>query len=111
MKLNPYNERKCVVIEIIGSIDAITYEQLINTISVLNSSGSSQIILDFSQVEFLSSAGLRALLISLKECRGSGGDLRIAEITNRVCKVLDLEGFTSILKLYGTVNEAIESFN
>jgi anti-sigma B factor antagonist len=61
-------------------------------------------------VEYTSSAGLRALLATVKEARIKGGDLRLASVGGSVHRVLELSGFTSILKLYGDVDAAVASY-
>ena len=65
---------------------------------------------DFALVDYTSSAGLRALLETVKETRQRGGDLRLAAVQPDVRRILDLAGFTQILKLYGNVEEAVASF-
>ena len=72
--------------------------------------GASQLVADLSQVEFMSSAGLRAILAALKEARQHGGDLRLAAAQPGVEKILKISGFTSILKAYPSVDEALSSF-
>ena len=67
--------------------------------------------MDLSQVEFMSSAGLRAILVSLKVCRREGGDLRLAAAQPGTEKVLKLTGFLTIIKSYPNVAEAQGSFN
>ena len=61
-------------------------------------------------LEYTSSAGLRVLLSTLKEARQRGGDLRLAAVQERVRRVLDLSGFTSILKCYPDVDAAVASY-
>ncbi len=61
-------------------------------------------------MDYTSSAGLRALLETVKETRQRGGDLRLAAVQPDVRRILDLAGFTQILKLYGNVEEAVASF-
>jgi len=58
----------------------------------------------------MSSAGLRALLETVKEVRKQGGDLRPAAARPEVLRVLDLSGFTSILQVFPDVDSAVASF-
>ena len=93
-----------------GSIDGLTSETLSGAMSAVLAEGRSRLIGDFARIEYVSSAGLRALLATLKESRRLGGDLRLAAVGTEVYRVLDLSGFTSILKLYPDVAAAISSF-
>jgi stage II sporulation protein AA (anti-sigma F factor antagonist) len=99
------------IISLEGSIDALNANKIEQElISQINSS-SARLILNLSKVNFLSSAGLRIILQVLKETRSQGGDLRIACAQSSVLKSLDLSGFTTILKYFPTLDEAILSFS
>ncbi len=75
------------------------------------SSGEKHLVLDLSKVEFMSSAGLRAILGALKETRQQGGDLYLAGAKAGVERVLKMSGFPKILKTYDSVDEAVAQFN
>jgi len=97
------------IVAIQGSVDALTSPQLTETLNREIQNGHHFLIVDLSQVEFMSSAGLRAILGALKGSRQNGGDLRLAAAQPAVEKVLQISGFTSILKTYPSVEEALES--
>jgi anti-sigma B factor antagonist len=99
-----------LVISVTGSIDALTAGQLARFFSEQIGSGNSHVVADMSQVDFMSSAGLRALLGVLKESRQVGGDLHIAAPQPGVERILKMSGFTSILKVYPSVQEAVAGF-
>lgn len=97
-------------IAINGSIDALTSQQLTATINAHIHDGHPNVIVDFSKVEFMSSAGLRAILASVKEARSAGGDFRLAAPQPSIEKILKMAGFHNIIKVFATVEEAITSF-
>jgi anti-anti-sigma factor len=99
------------VISITGSVDALTAGEVSAFLTGQIRDGQARIVMDLAQVDFMSSAGLRAILAALKESRQEGGDLRLAAAQPGVDKVLHLSGFTTILKAYPTVEEAIKSFS
>jgi anti-anti-sigma factor len=72
--------------------------------------GRVKLVGDLTGVDYTSSAGLRALLASVKDSRSNGGDLRLAGIQKNVHKVLEMSGFTSILKSFANVEQAVASF-
>ena len=98
------------VVGIVGSVDGLTAETLLSTLQGHVEKGNTRLVVDLSAVESTSSAGLRALLATVKEARRRGGDMRLADINPNVRKVLELSGFATILKIYGAVDEAVESF-
>jgi anti-anti-sigma factor len=108
-----FNEQQvgqATVISIAGSIDALTAGEVTSFLSAQVQSGKHHLVADLSQVDFMSSAGLRAILATLKESRQEGGDLHLAAAQPGVEKILKMSGFTSILKSYPTVAEAVAGF-
>lgn len=99
------------VAAISGSVDSLTAEHLMATLGKAVSEHQVRLVADFSAVVYTSSAGLRALLATLKDARRQGGDFRLAGVQPAVLRVLELSGFTSILKLYGDVGSAVASFD
>ncbi len=98
------------VVAVTGSIDALTADTLVKAMLEQLQLGRTRLIAHFAGVEYTSSAGLRVLLTTLKDARQRGGDLRLAEIRPNVKQVLDLSGFTSILKCFADVPSAVASF-
>lgn len=98
------------VLRVVGSVDGATAPALLAAFRGAVGEGRTRIVGDFTGVDYTSSAGLRALLETVKETRQRGGDLRLASVQPDVRRVLDLAGFTGILKLYGDVEEAVASF-
>ncbi len=98
------------VVGITGSVDGLTADTLLDTLRGHVRAGHSRLVADLSGVDYTSSAGLRALLATVKEARRAGGDLRLARVQPNVAHVLELSGFTTILKVYDTVDDAVSSF-
>lgn len=85
-------------ITFIGKIDKITSMQVQN--SILQGVQKTQyLILDFGQVEYISSAGLRALLLGQKSAAAKGGRMELINVGNEVLAVLKLSGFDKILTI------------
>jgi anti-anti-sigma factor len=111
MELSSTNIDSTTVVSIVGSVDALTAAEVTSFFTQQIRSGTSRMIADLSQVDFISSAGLRAVMSATKDTRKQGGDFRLAEPQPGVAKVLRVSGFISILKTFSTVKEAIGSFN
>ncbi len=110
MDLTTETRGKIVVLSVGGSLDALSAPELADEISVQLRNDMVSLVADLSQLEYTSSAGLRVMLNGVKEARSKGGDLRLAGIQPNVKKVLDLSGFTSIMKSYSDVDAAVASF-
>jgi len=110
MEVSVERHGEVAVVAVSGNIDATTAPALATALSGEIGHGSSKVVADFSAVAYTSSAGLRALLGALKEARQHGGDFRLAGVRPAVFRVLELSGFTSILKYFPDVPGALESF-
>lgn len=99
-----------VVTSVRGSIDALTAAALAEHLAAHLAAGRVAVVADMSGVDYTSSAGLRALLGALKDARQRGGDLRLAGVQSPVRRVLELSGFTSIVRIYEQPDEAVASF-
>lgn len=98
--MNIVEEKNGEVLKItfIGKIDKITSMQVQN--SILQGVQKTQyLILDFGQVEYISSAGLRALLLCQKSAAAKGGRMELINVGNEVLAVLKLSGFDKILTI------------
>ena len=78
---------------------------------MFNTKGNVKLVAELSKVSYTSSAGLRVLLGATKDSRSKGGDLRLAGVQPNVLKVLELSGFTSILKVLDSLEEAVNSYS
>jgi anti-anti-sigma factor len=110
MDVKVENRGAVSVMAVAGSIDALTAPQLTTAFEDQVQSGHVHLVVDLSGVDYTSSAGLRALLGTMKGARTGGGDLRLAGVRDEVRRVLEMSGFTTILKVFDTVDDAVASF-
>lgn len=86
------------IIKVDGRIDAMTTQDLQDVI--MNTFQScSKIELDFAQVEYISSAGLKTLLLGQKTANSKGGQFTLRHVNDMVMEVLNMTGFASILHI------------
>jgi anti-sigma B factor antagonist len=98
------------IIAVAGSIDALSAEDVREHYISLLDQGEKRLVADLSQVDFMSSAGLRVILDVSKRARQAGGDLRLAGASTSVEKMLKISGFMSILKCFPSADNAVASF-
>lgn len=111
MEITLTHEAKATILSLSGSIDATNADSLMSALMGQIEEGNTWLVADFRQVDYISSAGLRALLGPLKQIRQQGGELCLAGVQEDVLKVLKLSGFTTILKTYPDVQTALASFS
>jgi len=98
------------IVGVIGSVDGITAGELLERLTAIVEQGNHRLVASLAGVEYTSSAGLRVFLAIMKETRTHGGDLRLAAVQPSVARVLELAGFTGILKIFDEVDQAVASF-
>ena len=87
-----------IQIQIDGLVDTTTSPQLQNAILQAFQKGN-KLVLDFSQVAYVSSAGLRALLIGQKTANSKGGSMTLIHVPDAVNQVFQMSGFSGILTI------------
>ncbi len=74
-------------------------------------SGSPFLIIDLQRLDYLSSAGLRVLLLAAKTCRASGGKVVIQQAVPAVAEVLKISGFDKIIPMANSRDEAVAALD
>ncbi|OPY39138.1 MAG: STAS domain protein [Methanoregula sp. PtaU1.Bin051] len=90
-----------------GRIDTAAAPALEQELNSLIATGIRRVILDFSNVPYISSGGLRVLLATAKKLRGSGESFALCSLNPEVTKIMTLAGFTTIFTIYSSEGEAI----
>jgi anti-anti-sigma factor len=94
------------IVAISGSLDSGTAPEAQKSLDAVVA-GAKKVALDFSQLDYISSAGLRVLLGAAKKLRGSGGTLAMFGLNQSVREVFEISGFSSILSIYPSEAEAL----
>ncbi len=104
------------IVSVTGRLTAAEAPQLQQQLNQLFEEGRFRILLDFSELDYISSPGLRVLIEARKRAREwklsefDRGDIRIVNLPSRIREVFDLTGFTSLFQIYDDVVDAVGSF-
>ena len=98
------------IFDLSGRMDAVSSQAAIARVYAAISAGARHVLLDMSQVTFLSSSGLRALLLVRKELLAQSGELRLCALKPQVREVFTLTGFTQVFAIHSTREEALRAF-
>jgi len=98
------------LIEVSGRIDSMNANQFGEAINAEIDGGNIHIVLDLSGVDYMSSAGLREIVSSLKKVKRATGDLRLAQPSDRVREVLEMAGLDTIFRIFPSQAEAVGSY-
>jgi anti-anti-sigma factor len=106
MQISTRTSNDIHIVVITGSLDSTTAPEAQKSLDAVLA-GAKKVVLDFSALDYISSAGLRVLLGAAKQLRASGGKLGMCGLNQSVREVFDISGFASILSIYPTEAEAL----
>ena len=108
MAIRTRNDRDAVVVEVSGRLDAVTAPEFEAALNASIQQGNLRYVIDLDGLEYVSSAGLRGILVIAKLLRSKGGQLRFANVRGTVREVFDISGFGSILTIDESVAVALD---
>ena len=109
MEILKRKEKDALVISLKGRLDAVTTPVLEKDLTELMAGGERFLVLDLGYLDYISSAGLRAILVVTKRLREKQGRLLLASLKSVVREVFEISGFSSIIPIFGSVDAAISS--
>jgi anti-anti-sigma factor len=108
MELSLQKQEKILAVLVTGKLDSITCFEFEDRLQKSISDGERLILLDFSQLDYISSAGLRVLLLLAKRLKSLPGTLVLCEPNKNVQEIFNISGFSQLLKIFPTRNDAIQ---
>ena len=104
------NRQSVSVVKVKGRIDSETAPELDDALIKLLQEDRNQIVLNLQCVDYISSAGLRAVVKAYQAAKKSGGDVRLASVSTPVEVILRTVGMMQMLQMYPTEQEAMAAF-
>lgn len=98
MEVTINNEENKVVAQLKGRLDTAAAAQFSNDIATLSQQADKEITLDCSELEFISSSGLRLFLTLRKATMAKGGNVTVKNVSDEIKQVFAITGFTSLFK-------------
>lgn len=111
MKLNHYEMDTVVVIEpkgkIMGGPESTALHDLLHE---LIENGKHRVVIDLGRVDWMNSTGLGLLISGLTTIRKSNGELRLANVTEKIQSLLTITKLVTVFKSFDSVEDAVKSF-
>jgi len=109
MNINEQMHDDAVLLTIGGRLDGNSSSSLEARFLQLVEQGKSRFVFDLGELEYVSSAGLRSLLVAAKKTKAIQGKLALTRMTDHVKEVFDMSGFSAIFSIYPTADEALNA--
>lgn len=112
MNFNVSERYNCVVITFKGNVmGGPNVVRLNEKLHELIEEGKANIVADLAKVKFMNSSGLGMLIGGLTTMRKAGGDLRIANATDKIESLLIITKLITVFKNYKSLDEAVKSYS
>ncbi len=99
------------ILEIDGELDAHTATQLEDAFKALIGRNRTRIVVNCAELQYISSAGLGVFMAYIEDVRGTGGDIKLSNLSPKVYNVFDLLGFPALYDILDDETEAVAKFS
>ncbi len=111
MEIAENRNENIVILSLVGRLDSNTSDDLESRILSRIDEGERKFIIDCSYLDYISSSGLRVLLLGAKKLNNIGGHILLSSLQAQIKQVFECAGFTSLFKMFNSKEEAINYLN
>jgi anti-sigma B factor antagonist len=98
------------VVRLLGRLDSNTSPDFEQKLFEVIEDGEKSVIVDFEELDYISSAGLRVLLKAAKELKRSQGKIVLCSMKDYIKEVFEIAGFVALFPIVPSMGDAIEEF-
>jgi anti-anti-sigma factor len=111
MEITHQEFKHCDLLTLKGRVDSSTAPEFTRALEKVSGNGRYKIAIDMRELEYMSSAGFRALLAAQRNCkRYNRGEVVLVGLPHRIREALELAGFTELFKTFDDPLEAVGNF-
>lgn len=110
MDMEEKKSGKVYILVLNGRLDAYSSNELEKKVNTLIDNDCRELVVNFGEVDYISSSGLRVMLSTVKKLRKIEGDVKLACLKPYVKEVFDISGFTQLFEIHDLEEEAVKSF-
>ncbi len=107
MEIKEQKQGGVTIIALRGRLDAYTSPTLESRIQAILDQGGNRLVFDFSELAYISSLGLRVLIVAAKNLQKIDGKIALAALSEHIHDIFKMSGFTRIFPIYATCEQAV----
>ncbi len=107
MEITKRKEKNAVVVSVKGRMDAVSSAEFEKELDASMADGENIFVIDFGELDYISSAGVRSILIAANKLKAKKGYLSLCALKDLVEEVFEISGFSSIIPIYDSVESAL----
>ena len=108
VQIHTNKEGNGTVVQLQGKVDATSAPSVEQALVGVIDQGEKRLVLDCAGLDFISSAGLRSLLLAVKKMKAAGGGISLAALQPNVKEVFDISGFSALFTIHGSRADALK---
>jgi anti-sigma B factor antagonist len=108
--INRVDKQECSVLYLNGFLDAHTAPDLENALQSLIDEEKFNVVVNFKDLNYISSAGLGVFMGYIEDIRNNGGDIKMSSMSPKIYRVFDLLGFPTLYNIVDEESEAMALF-
>lgn len=109
MDITERRTAEIITLSVSGKLDTTSAKKFEEKVLSRIDSGDRRLVIDLAQLDYISSAGLRVLIVAGKRLSGANGKIVLCSLKDPVREVFDIAGFSSIFSVYGSHDEAVKN--
>ncbi|GAB4488706.1 MAG: anti-sigma factor antagonist [Anaerolineales bacterium] len=111
MEVSSQQFKRCDLVTVTGRVDSATAPKFAEALEKIAAESRFKIVVDLAGVEYMSSAGFRALIAAQRNCkRYNRGEVVLANVPANIYSALELAGFTNLFQIFTDVTAAVGYF-
>lgn len=107
MEISFSKRHDALIVSVAGRMDGVSAPEFDSKMEELFNQGEKGIVLNFERLEYMSSAGLRSILLIAKKAKAAGGKVSCCALQHMVKKVFDLAGFAGMIPVFDSLEDAL----
>ncbi len=104
-------QKDVLVVSLIGRLDGLTSKTFLEKHSAPEYASCARVVLNCQELNYISSEGLRVILMAAKQAKSLGGSLTLCEVNASVNEVMVISGFDQLLGVHSSVEQAIQAIS
>jgi len=108
MEISERKVGEVCVVGITGRLDSGTSDSLAQRLHHLIDGGERRLVIDGEKLDYISSTGLRVLLVAAKRLKAVDGRIVLSSLKPHILEVFEIAGFTSLFPIYATADQAAQ---
>ncbi len=109
MEVTQKQQNGTTILGLKGRLDSNTSDDFEKKLLGLILGGENRLVLDFTELDYISSAGLRVLLKAAKELKRNNGSISFCSLKEYIREIFELSGFVSFFPIYATLEESLKT--